>query len=207
MTTFPTESRREIAGFFVAGYNAFMQKWLFISLAVFIIAGSILFSALPVPRGDESRISIKTIHGLLGELVLSIPGQVFVGDRAEVSTRIKLDGLDPEQIHALVARLETGLQQLEPAGDVRVIIASGEPVDLTWKFRARTPVSYPATLWVWLSTDGDRELLLAREVEINAHHWLMVPVIAVRIVAAFLASGALITALFIIGKNRLTVHE
>lgn len=179
-----------------------MPKPARLCLLLFFLLGLVFLSTLSLDKPDRSSIPFATSRGVEGNMDLVIPGRAYVGDRAELSVAVRIDDVDPADERVLIARFESGLAQLDPAGEVSVNFTSSAPILLRWSFRPMAPEVYSATLWIWLSENGDRELLLAREMEIEARDWLTVPVAAARVTTALLAAVALLGVVYFSFRRR-----
>lgn len=178
------------------GYNQLM-RWL-TRLGFFIlIFAAVLFIITVVPQQVEKvNIPFSTQDGLTGTILFSQPGQVRAGDNTLVTALVEIfDSKNNLSPLVLTARLETGVESIEPRGEIQVGIQSGVPVRLEWKLKTSRQAIYPGTLWLYASSGSNRTLLLAREMKLDSRLILGVVSYKLRIALGFIASIGLILLL------------
>lgn len=144
---------------------------------------------LTIPSTGRTLINIPFSNpsGSSGKVELSLPGRVFAGDGTEITATITLkeDENQPDFVK-LSGRLEAGFDELNPAGEVEVNLQPGSMVRLNWKVRTAQNSVYPGNLWLWLESDSSRELILAREFDLESRFVFGQPVLYFRVLFASL---------------------
>jgi hypothetical protein len=152
-----------------------------------------LFASTFYKIRDTAVVSFTTVSGRSGTVTVDLPRQVFIGDAVRLNAKVKVNSYSSEPMNLeLAARLEAGFEKLAPAGRVTLHMRSGSEVELIWKLRTGAAAAYPATLWIWVTSDTADELLLAREFTLQSCGFMGLAVRPVRIFAGFLAAGGLL---------------
>ncbi len=79
---------------------------------------------------------------------------------------------------------------------------SRKPVTLEWTLRPYQKAVYPGTLWLWMNSSGQENLLLAREFTISSQYFLGVRIMYVRITASLVTLAALIITVYSFLRNK-----
>jgi len=182
-----------ICRYFFAGYNLFMKTaWRNAGLTL-LCCSIFLFAFTYYKVRDTAVVSFTTVSGRSGTVIVGLPRQVFIGDAVRLNAKVKVNSSSSEPMNLeLAARLEAGFEELAPAGRVTLHLRSGSEVGLIWKLRTGEEAVYPATLWIWVTSDAADELLLAREFTLQSRGFMGLAVRPVRISAGFLAASGLL---------------
>lgn len=185
------ESRCDDTGF-LFGYNPFMRRYAKFTVLFSILFTGLLISTLIQPVKERVDIPFSMPAGQKGIVHLSIPVQVFAGDRVHLSAKVAFsDEMEMLENTHITGRLEAGFEEIQPAGETRINLSFTSPVEFNWWVRSAREATYQGTLWLWLEVEGSRELLLAREFVLGSHNYLGWRVQSLRVLFACLA-GVLI---------------
>ena len=171
------------------------MKWLkWLETAVGILSLLVLAFSFFHKSPVTTVIPLSSEQGPTGRIELSIPRQVYAGDKAILIARVELEeeGANPAQ-PVITGWLESGIEAVEPEGRVQIILQSGIPVELRWILRTMRPVDYSANLWLWWGKDSSEQLLLVHEFSLRSEDFLGLRVHTVRLIClgVFLVMGIL----------------
>ncbi len=155
-------------------YNPNMRwnRWFGIGLAV-LSAACLVISIWPISHHTD-QVRFTSSEGIAGTLLVTLPDQMHVGDKSSINLNISMDQ-DPIKIKQLVflSKLEMDNLSVAPNGEGRVSIDPGKPFTLQWQLEPYKAGVYSGTLWLFLETSaGERDLILARPVELDANKLL-----------------------------------
>ncbi len=182
--------------FFQVRYNPFM-KWnhvigiIFCSLAIIIL----IVSIWPI-SSFSSHIDFSLPDDLSGKLEFIQPRQMRVGDEAEISLKVVFNQDHADSVPlTLFSKLELDNLEVTPREEGKVTVDPSKPVVYIWKVIPHNAGTYNGTLWLFAeSNTGDRDLILARPIELVAKSLFGVSYQMARIIGFI----GLITAFFII---------
>lgn len=168
--------------------------WRKASLSLFLFS-ILLFASTFLETRDAAIIPFSTASGHSGTVTLDLPRRVFSGDAVRLSARVGVSRSTSDTKNlGIVARMEAGFEELAPVGRVTLNMRSGSEVELIWRLRTGKTAAYPATLWLWLTSDAGEELLLAREFTLDSRRFLGLTVSPVRILSGCLTGVAMLMA-------------
>ncbi len=175
------------------------NAWRKVSLLLLLCSILLLASTFLEIR-DAAIVPFTTASGHSGSITLDVPRRVFSGDTVRLSARVGVSrSTSDTKDLGIVARMEAGFEELAPVGRVSLNMKSGSEVELIWRLRTGKTAAYPATLWLWLTSEAGEELLLAREFTLDSRRFLGLTVSPIRILSGFLTW----VALLIFGYERL----
>ncbi len=180
-------------GFCFNQYNLRMtsRKWIgivFIGLAVI----GLLISSWPTGI-QKVTIPISFDPELSGTIELSVPAQVRVGDSSSVRMAVEITNGVPDTDMELVSHFEIGGVGVTPLGELRTLVNPLVPTIFEWSLIPKEQSVYKGTLWLF--TGQNRQLVLAREVNLKAVGVLGLTPIVFRIVSILLMLLAVIILL------------
>jgi hypothetical protein len=178
--------RRIGAVFFMAGYNARMKLRIIVTSIGLFISSLLLISTINLFPVEHTKIPFTASSGVSGEIKLDLPTKVLAGDKGKIRLQFILASLSGGESPDLLVHLESGVETIDPSGLVKVKIRNSDPVLMNWVFQIYQEGEYPGTLWVWLQTDDDQELLLGREIRLVSSRYLGSRVFYFRITYAIL---------------------
>lgn len=141
-------------------------------LLIFLATVGLIFTAFPV-QNQTATIPFSLEDGLRGELILVTPEWLKVGELSKVALHISFDPdqqafVDQPRME-IVSRLEFGMLEYSPKGESKVLINPAKPLTMLWNLRPDKAMEYPGELWLLCqSQSGNSELILAREVVLQA---------------------------------------
>ncbi|MDP3721340.1 MAG: hypothetical protein Q8R09_02675, partial [Anaerolineaceae bacterium] len=138
---------------------------IFCSLAIIIL----IVSIWPI-SSFSSHIDFSLPDDLSGKLEFIQPSQMRVGDEAEISLKVVFnqDHADSAPL-TLFSKLELDNLELTPREEGKVTVDPSKPVVYIWKVIPHNAGTYNGTLWLFAeSNTGDRDLILARPIELVA---------------------------------------
>lgn len=169
---------------------------------LFLVSIAVLLLTLVKPINNPVLIPFSTSSGETGNITIEIPSKVWAGDQFTISSRIEFDTLSESISPTLIGRLETSIEESIPRGEVILGLDSKTPVVLEWTLRTYQKTVYPGTLWLWVDTGGQENLLLAREFTVFTQDLLGVKIVNVRIAAGLVALAALMVTLYLFFRKR-----
>ncbi len=164
----------------------------------------VMLATLVKVPGESIHIPFSTASGESGTIEIEIPTHVWVGDRYRIRARIEFDTLPERTSVILIGRMETTAEESSPRGDVRLSLDTKTPVVLEWTSKSNKQAAYPGILWLWLESDGEENLLLAREFSISARNFLGVQAMILRITACLVALVSMMGTAFVYIRNKKT---
>lgn len=173
-----------------------MSKKLLLSVILLLVSIAVLLFTLVRLKNEPILIPFSTLTGESGSIEIEIPSNVWVGDRFTVVMRIVFDTLPDFESPILIGRLETGMEESTPRGEVMLGLDTKTPVVFEWTLRSYQEVEYPGILWLWVETGGEENLLLSREFSIEAQEFLGIKILNVRIAACLVALAALMVVVY-----------
>ena len=191
-------------------YNPSMKwnRWFGIVLGV-ISATCLIFSFWPLSVHTD-QISFSNPDGIAGTLYLTQHTKIHVGDKAEISLRIVIDqGLNKNILINCLSKLEMGYLEVNPKGEGNVFIDLNKSVVFNWQLSPYKAGSYSGTMWLFLkSTGGDRDLILARPIEMTANTLFGLSYKAIRTISIIgLTMGIILIIPIVIKKKRLQTNH
>lgn len=170
--------------------------------------GAALFTLIPSPV-EKELIPFSTQDGLTGTIEIARPGQVWAGDRVDISVTILVhDLLENAFPLGLAGRLETGIEEVDPRGESQLSIQSEQPLTLVWRVRTVKRAEYSGTLWLQLLSGSDRKLLLAKEISLDSRYFLGLSVQRARLLFGLIAAmGGLVLLSPFFKRRSLTLPE
>ncbi len=146
-----------------------MNKRVLISIIVLLAFVVVLLFTFVKGKPDRVDIAFSFPSGEKGNITLEIPRQVWVGDEYQIKAQVNMDIIpDSASPVPLVGRLESNMEEVLPRGEVRMIFDLLQPVTLEWHVRTVRRIEYPVTFWLWTEIGNQKQLLIAREFEVNA---------------------------------------
>jgi len=138
-----------------------------------IVSLGLLFSTVNLAGTSQMEVPFSTPSGQAGNVQLSFPTRFFAGEVVEIIAKVTLTtGLEESDMATMIGRLEAGFEEMNPAGEVRINLQSGSPVEFYWVIRTARDAAYPGHVWLWLETNHSRELILAREFVLESRFYL-----------------------------------
>ena len=137
---------------------------------ILLLVSLIFLAATYIEQRVTVELPFRSAEGYSGSVSLALPVKVVAGDQAEIRTLVSLDANQtPVSPLTLAGRVEAGFEEISPAGLVSVNLGNTTPIVMKWTLRTARAEVYPGKLWLWLSTDAEKRLILARDFEISSH--------------------------------------
>lgn len=144
---------------------------------------------------QTAQIPFSSTDELEGTISLSYSDHLKIGDKSEVSLNITFDqskNVKPSII--LYSKLELNNLEVSPFGEGKVTVDPSKPLVLKWDVLPWKSGAYSGTLWLFSeSTEGDKQLILARPINLVAKTFIGLSYHSVRISCIF----GLIAGLFL----------
>ncbi len=152
-----------------------MKKIIIVLLAVFLLCGvGLALASLPVPQ-ETVALPFHTEQGLVGELQITFPRYLRLGDAGQAALQVTLSSAVQETPIGNV-KLKATLQSLtletNPGTAVTGIIASNGTAQFQWQITAHDLAVQRATLWCLNAGSTGPELILSRDVELEVRSFL-----------------------------------
>lgn len=152
-------------------------------MAVILLVTSILF-LFTFCKQKQERITIpfSLSSGIQGNILLDIPQRVWVGETYRIRSQIEFfaSRVDFYQ-NLIVEKLETSAEFVDPRGEIRISLQTDSPVIVEWKVKTTRNTVYPGMFWFWIEYDDSRELILARDFNLESRFILDLRMMVVRI--------------------------
>lgn len=131
----------------------------------------LVISLWPEPE-KMNQISFTSLEGISGTLLLTQPVQIHTSETTEISLEITMDQNDgKDNPLVFLSKLEMDHVEITPKGEGIVTVDPNKPVVLNWQLTEYKARSLTGTLWLFLeSSNGDKELILARPIELEANN-------------------------------------
>lgn len=132
-----------------------------------------LFTASFQP--PDSAVEVRTVRGRWAQTVpvgQNVPVEVNLEGSIDRGEALSPVGLSLEGLYAgsgqLEARLDIRALTVQPSGSIVRNLAPAEPAGFFWRLNAPRAGAYEGTLWMYVTTPEDRQLVFARPVTVTA---------------------------------------
>lgn len=179
-----------------------MRRTLFIGSSILLLSALLILTTVNFAPREKATLEFSTSSHISGKLIFSMPAEIYAGDPGEISVQLDLDDKAPQS--AIVElRLDTGFEDVTPAGHLRLGLQQAAATNLKWLFRTYRQAEYPGVFWVWIDAGEGRELVLAKDIKMLSQYYLGGKVIHFRIVYGLVGLLAIVWMIF----NGFRVHQ
>lgn len=130
----------------------------------------------PVPENTIS-IPLKLNEVTQGELLLTTPSWIKMGDQSEVSLQVSYDPdvkmEEAPQKLGLISQLEIGFVEVSPQGQGHVSVSQGNTIILIWQLKPLVEADFSGMVWLFeQQTDGKKQLILGKSIKFQSRKFL-----------------------------------
>lgn len=119
--------------------------------------------------GHLDQISFSSQSGITGTLQVTQTDKVRLGDKTEIRLQIKIDQTqNSANLITFQSKLELDNMEVKPRGMGTILVDPTKPVELGWRINPHQAGETSGTLWLFVNTDGDKELILARPIQLTS---------------------------------------
>jgi len=173
-----------------------MRRSFHFALAAILLSALLLLTTMNFTPRETVAVNFSTVSPYSGQLVFSMPSEIYAGDHGEISVQINRDDQTPQSTAVVEMRLAAGFEEMTPVGSIHVGLQQAESTRLSWFFRTNRPGEYPGTFWVWINDREGRELVLAKEIRLLSRYYLGGKVLHFRIAYGILGLMGFIGLIF-----------
>lgn len=149
-----------------------MRRTFSFAIAAILLSFLLLLTTVNFTPREKEVVNFSTTSRSSGQLVFSMPSEIYAGDQGEISVQLKMDDQTPQSTEFVEMNLETAFEEMTPVGSVHVGLQQAESAIFSWSFRTYHQGDYPGTFWVWIDGGDGRELVLAKEIRLLSRYYL-----------------------------------
>lgn len=149
-----------------------MRRTFSYAIAAILLSFLLLLTTVNFTPREKEVVNFSTTSRSSGQLVFSMPSEIYAGDQGEISVQLKMDDQAPQSTEFVEMNLEAAFEEMTPVGSVHVGLQQAESAIFSWSFRTYHQGEYPGTFWVWIDDEDGRELVLAKEIRLLSRYYM-----------------------------------